>query len=210
MFIKAPPKLTNRTNAHDLFLLPHWLMTGIQGVASHDTLFKILIYFAWAGTFVFGSGLAIVPFLHSGVVEKYHWLTERQFIDAVAVALITPGPVVITVAFIGYLVGGLIGAILAAIGVFLPCYGFVIILAPYYRKIVENPSIQAFVKGITAAVVGAIGGAVFILGKHAIIDISTIGIFLITALTLFFMKKTPEPVLIISTGVIGIVLKGYM
>src|ERR1700693_4395002 len=91
-------------------------------------------FFLKAGAFVFGSGLAIVPFLYGGVVGQFHWLTERQFLDAVAVAMITPGPVVITVAFIGYLVGGPIGATLAAIGVFLPCYLFVIIPAQYFRR----------------------------------------------------------------------------
>lgn len=209
MLIKAPPKFSNKANPHVLLVFPQLLITGIQGVASHDTLIKILAYFAWAGTFVFGSGLAIVPFLHSGVVEKYHWLTEREFLDAVAVALITPGPVVITVAFIGYLVGGLVGALLAAIGVFIPCYGFVIILAPYYHKIVKNRSVLAFVKGITAAVAGAIGGAVFILGKQAITDAQTIAIFLITCLLLFFIKKIPEPLLIVASGFFGILLKSY-
>src|SRR5438105_746411 len=98
------------------------LATGLGGSASVGVLWKILAYFAGASLFVFGSGLAIVPFLYGGVVQQFHWLTERQFIDAVAVSMITPGPVVLTVAFIGYLVAGLAGATLAAIGVFLPVY----------------------------------------------------------------------------------------
>ena len=134
---------------------------------------KIALYFAEAGAFVFGSGLAIVPFLHGGVVNQFHWLTERQFLDAVAVAMITPGPVVITVAFIGYLVAGPLGATAAAVGVFLPCYLFVVIPAPYFRRIADNPSVKAFVDGVTAAAAGAIAGAAIVLGRRAIIDVPT-------------------------------------
>ena len=119
------------------------LLTGLHGPVSPGTLWQIFRYFAEAGAFIFGSGLAIVPFLHSGVVDKFGWLNERQFLDAVAVAMITPGPVVITVGFIGYLVAGVVGASLAALGVFLPCYLFVVVPAPYYRRYAGNPRIKA-------------------------------------------------------------------
>lgn len=207
MFIKAPPTLKGSSTPLAILINPAWLLTGIHGVTSSSTLFKILLYFAWAGTFVFGSGLAIVPFLHGGIVEQYHWLTEAQFLDAVAVAMITPGPVVITVAFIGYLVGGLMGAILAAIGVFIPCYLFVVILAPHYRRLVENLSISTFVSGVTAAAAGAIAGAAYILGKHAIIDLKTLLIFLIAFGCLYGFKKIPEPLLILVSGIAGYFLK---
>src|SRR5438034_607566 len=118
-------------------------------------LWQIFTFFAKAGAFVFGSVIAIVPFLYGGVVHQYHWLTEKQFVDAVAVAMITPGPVVITVAFIGYLVAGVAGASLAAIGVFLPVYLFVLIPAPWYRKHGTTPWLAAFVEGVTAAAIGA-------------------------------------------------------
>src|SRR5262249_60447648 len=134
-----------------------WLVSGLTGPAAGATLLHVGLYFAEAGAFVFGSGLAIVPFLHGGVVDRFHWLTDRQFLDAVAVAMITPGPVVITVAFIGYLVAGPLGAFCAAIGVFLPCYLFVIIPAPYFRRFSKNPQIKAFVDGVAAAAAG--GGA---------------------------------------------------
>src|SRR5205807_344245 len=134
------------------------LVTGRTGAASVGTLWTMTWSFAEAGAFVFGSGLAIVPFLHGGVVKEFGWLSERQFLDAVAVAMITPGPVVITVAFIGYLVAGLAGALLAALGVFLPCYLFVIIPAPYYRRWARVPQIKSFVDGVTAAATGAIAG----------------------------------------------------
>src|SRR5262249_62425301 len=110
-----------------------WLVTGLRGDGTGE-LWRIAWYFAEAGAFVFGSGLAIVPFLHGGVVDEFHWLNERQFLDAVAVAMITPGPVVITVAFIGFLVAGPAGAALSATGVFLPPYPFVIVPPPHFPR----------------------------------------------------------------------------
>jgi chromate transporter len=175
---------------------------------SWPLLVKIALYFAEAGAFVFGSGLAIVPFLHGGAVNEYHWLTERQFLDAVAVAMITPGPVVITVAFIGYLVAGPLGATSAAVGVFLPCYLFVVIPAPYFRRFSSNPRVKAFVDGVTAAATGAIAGAAFVLGRRALIDLPTIAIALCTWLVLLRLKKAPEPVVIVLAGVAGLLLHG--
>src|SRR5262249_24826470 len=163
---------------------------------------------AEAGAFVSGSGLAIVPFLYGSVVGDFHWLTERQFLDAVAVAMITPGPVVITVAFIGYLVGGPIGATLAALGVFLPCYLFVVIPAPYYRRHENNPHIRAFVDGVTAAATGAIAGAAFVLGRRALTALPTILICLVTFALLFKTKKVPEPIVILAAGLIGLAIRG--
>ena len=169
-------------------------------------LVKVTLYFAEAGAFVFGSGLAIVPFLHGGVVNQFHWLTERQFLDAVAVAMITPGPVVITVAFIGYLVGGPLGATAAAIGVFLPCYLFVIIPAPYFRRFADNPKVRAFVDGVTAAATGAIAGAAFVLGRRALIDVTTVALAVVTWLCFTRFKKLPEPLVILVAGIAGMVL----
>jgi len=184
-----------------------WLLTGLKGAVALGTLGTVFLYFAAAGTFVFGSGLAIVPFLHGGVVDQYHWLTDRQFLDAVAVAMITPGPVVITVAFIGYLVAGPLGGAVAAMGVFLPCYLFVIIPAPYYRRFAGNPSIKAFVDGVTAAATGAIAGAAFVLGRRAVVDVPTVLIVVATLTVLYRVKKAPEPIVILAAGAIGVVLK---
>ncbi|MBI1852260.1 MAG: chromate transporter [Planctomycetes bacterium] len=208
LFVKAPPKFLRRSTA--LSVVPTFasLLAGLHGAASSDTLLRIGLYFAEAGAFVFGSGLAIVPFLHGGVVDKFHWLTDHQFLDAVAVAMITPGPVVITVAFIGYLVAGLAGASVAALGVFLPCYLFVIIPAPYYRRFAGNRSIKAFVDGVTAAAAGAIGGAAFVLGKRAIVDIPTAVICVATLVILMKVKKVPEPLVILGAGVVGLFLAG--
>ncbi len=183
------------------------LVAGLGGPASVGVLWKILAYFAGAGLFVFGSGLAIVPFLYGGVVQQFHWLTERQFIDAVAVSMITPGPVVITVAFIGYLVAGLAGATLAAIGVFLPVYLVVVFVAPYFHRVAKNRQVKAFVDGVTAAATGAIAGAAVILGRRSLLDVPTILIALVTVALLLAPKKIPEPVLIIAAGLVGLVLR---
>jgi chromate transporter len=206
VLLKAPPRWRAGTSVGGL--APAWFLTGLHGASSLGVVGTLLLYFAAAGAFVFGSGLAIIPFLHGGVVEKYHWLTERQFVDAVAVAMITPGPVVITVAFIGFLVAGLGGAVAAAVGVFLPCYLMVIVPAPYYRRFAQNRQIKAFVTGVTSAATGAIAGAAIVLGRRAIFDLSTAAIFGGTLLVLTWVKKVPEPLVILATGVLGVVLRG--
>lgn len=188
--------------------LPVWLISGLHGPASSTTLATLFWYFAEAGAFVFGSGLAIVPFLYGGVVRDFQWLTERQFLDAVAVAMITPGPVVITVAFIGHLVGGPLGATLAALGVFLPCYLLVVIPAPYFRRFANNPRLKAFVDGVTAAATSAIAGAAFVLGRRAIIDLPTALIAAGTLVVLLTIKRVPEPLVILLAGGVGLALRG--
>ena len=175
--------------------------------ASQNILWQVFTFFVKAGSFVFGSGLAIVPFLYGGVVTQHHWLNEHQFLDAVAVAMITPGPVVITVGFIGYLVAGFPGACIAALGTFLPCYLFTIIPAPYFKKYGKNPALLSFVNGITAAAVGAITGAVIVLGRKSIVDIPTALLAVIAAAILWKTKRIPEPVIILAAAMIGLVLK---
>lgn len=182
-------------------------VTATSAAVTWPLLVKVCLYFAEAGAFVFGSGLAIVPFLHGGVVNQYHWLSERQFLDAVAVAMITPGPVVITVAFIGYLVAGPLGAVSASIGVFLPCYLFVVIPAPYFRRFADNPRVRAFVDGVTAAATGAIAGAAFVLGRRALIDVTTVALAVVTWLIFARFKKIPEPLVILAAGLAGLLLR---
>lgn len=203
MFVKAPPKWFNKSTTNGLVLL----QIGFWEYESSHTLTKIASFFAKAGAFVFGSGLAIVPFLHAGVVTENHWLTEQQFIDAVAVAMITPGPVVITVGFIGYLIAGFPGASVAALATFLPCYLLTIIPAPYFKKISKNKSIKAFVDGITAAVVGALVGAVIVIATRSISDIPTAFIAVATILALLYVKKLQEPYVIAVAAVLGIFFK---
>jgi len=181
------------------------LLTGLVLPAS-GTIGAIFLYFAKAGMFVFGSGLAIVPFLYGGVVQGHHWLTDRQFVDAVAVAMITPGPVVITVAFIGYLVAGVTGATAAALGVFLPVYLVVIVLAPSYKRWAKNPQLNAFVRGVTAAATGAIAGAVVVLARRSIYDLPTVLIGVLS-LAVLMKWKVPEPLIITVAAVAGLALK---
>jgi chromate transporter len=189
-----------------LLLVPGWLFSGIRGPGWGE-LWRIAWYFTEAGAFVFGSGLAIVPFLHGGVVEEFHWLNERQFLDAVAVAMITPGPVVITVAFIGFLVAGLSGALVSAVGVFLPPYLIVILLAPHFRRWSTNAKVKTFVAGVTAAAAGAIADAAYVLGRRAIVDAATAIICLVVLLLLVKARKIPEPLLILGAGALGLVLR---
>jgi chromate transporter len=205
MFVKAPPQLRATPDAIPTFFGFESLVTGARGAATAATIGTLFLFFLKAGAFVFGSGLAIVPFLYGGVVRQFHWLTERQFVDAVAVAMITPGPVVITAGFVGYLVAGPVGATLAALAVFVPPYLIVIFSAPYYRRFAKNPQVKAFVQGVTAAAVGAIAGAAFILGRRSLINLPTILIGAIAFVLLTF-KKVPEPLLILAAGVVGLLL----
>ena len=205
MFIKTGFSINTPPASLAGFFYGGW-QAGLHGAATSKQLLDLFWFFTKAGAFVFGSGLAIVPFLHGGVVKDFQWLTEQQFFDAIAVAMITPGPVVITVGFIGYLAAGMSGALLAAAGVFLPCYLFVVIPAPYFNKYAKNPKIKAFVDGVTAAAIGAIAGAAMVLGKRAIVDFPTMLLCVVTLITLLTTKKIPEPVLIIIAGIAGMIL----
>jgi chromate transporter len=188
-----------------IWLFEAWVRQAGTAANSHDILTQILLFFTKAGAFVFGSGLAIIPFLQQGVVQQFGWLTEHQFLDAVAVAMITPGPVVITVAFIGFIVAGLAGAVMASIGIFLPVYLFTIIPAPWFKRHRDNPQLKAFVDGATAAATGAITGAVLVLGTRAITDLPTAAIALIS-FGVLWRYKIPEPIIVSVAGLVGLVL----
>jgi chromate transporter len=193
-----------------LFGAPGWLIAGLHGAASASTIGSLALFFGKAGAFVFGSGLAIVPFLYGGVVTKFHWLTEQQFLDAIAVAMITPGPVVITAAFIGYLVAGFVGGTVAASAVFAPPFLIVILAAPHYQRFARNAQVKAFVQGVTSAAVGAIAGAAIILARRALIDIPTAFIAVGTFACLLRLKKVPEPLFIASAGLAGLLFKHFL
>jgi chromate transporter len=186
-----------------------WLEAWLRHIGttadSTDVRAQILLFFTKAGAFVFGSGLAIVPFLYQGVVQQFGWLSEHQFLDAVAVAMITPGPVVITVAFIGYLVAGFWGATMAAIGIFLPVYLLTILPAPWFQRHRDNAQLKAFVQGATAAATGAITGSVIILGQRAIVDVPTAAIGLLS-LGVLWRFKLHEPLVVAAAGLAGLVL----
>jgi chromate transporter len=202
LLVKALPSRVQAVRTASLLFPPGAF--AVFGTSS--TLMQIFFYFAKAGMFVFGSGLAVVPFLYGGVVQGHHWLTDHQFVDAVAVAMITPGPVVITVAFIGYLVAGVAGATAAALGIFLPVYLVVVLLAPSYKRWAKNPQLNAFVRGVTAAATGAIAGAVLVLARRSVYDWPTILICAVS-LAVLFRWKVPEPILIACAAVTGLLLR---
>lgn len=202
-FWKAPPKFSKVSS---LIVAP-LLLQATAPISTSTKLMQIGWFFTKAGAFVFGSGLAIVPFLYGGVVKEYGWLNEQQFVDAVAVAMITPGPVVITVGFIGYLVAGVKGACVAAAATFLPCYLFTVIPAPYFKKYGKHPAIKAFVDGVTAAAIGAIAGAVLVLGKRTLVDLPSAAICIVVIGLLIRFKKLQEPLVIVGAALAGTVLK---
>ena len=211
VLVRTPPRRLPWTGDRlaSLWLLPLGLLGGRPiPAAEGSTRVDIAVFFSKAGAFVFGSGLAIVPFLYGGVVEDFGWLNEREFLDAVAVALITPGPVVITTGFIGFLVAGFPGATIAAVATFLPCYLLTIVPAPWFRKHGRRPGIAAFVDGVTAAAIGAITGAVFVLGRGSITDVTTAIIALVTVgLLARFGRRAPEPLIVAAAALLGLALR---
>ena len=205
--VRCPPKafLGGRTML-GVAAIPVAVVPFASGMVTNETLGQLAWFFTKAGAFVFGSGLAIVPFLYGGVVTEYGWLDERQFVDAVAVAMITPGPVVITVGFIGYLVAGVTGAVVAALATFLPCYLLTIIPAPYMKKYGKRPAIVAFVDGVTAAAIGAIAGSVVVLARRSIVDWPTIALALATVVLFWKVKNVKEPVVILAAALLGLLI----
>ena len=172
--------------------------------SSGSALTKLLLFFLKAGSLTFGSGLVIVPFLQQGLVEQYGWLDQRQFLIAVAVGMISPGPVVITATFVGYLVGGFWGSLVSTIGIFLPSFIFVLVVAPLLVRHGKNPNVQGFVRGAYAAAIGTILGACILLGRIAIGDWLTALIGL-ASLAVLFRWKVNNPLLIAATAIIGLI-----
>lgn len=219
-----PPRKVASASMTPSFFPPLLALTSTGGESLNELLGQIALFFTKAGAFVFGSGLAIVPFLYSGVVKEYGWLNDHEFLDAVAVAMITPGPVVITVGFIGYLVTGrgtdfwtgCAGASVAALATFLPCYLFTIIPAPYFKKHGKHPGIVAFVDGVTAAAVGAIAGACVVLGRRTIFqdgwtpEVPKIVLLLITLGLLVRFKKLPEPIIVLGAAITGLIIYPFV
>ena len=208
--VRAPPKRWTGGRLNGIAASAPIAGAALASTIDWPQLAEIGAFFAYAGSFVFGSGLAIVPFLYGGVVQEHHWLTDRQFVDAVAVAMITPGPVVITTAFIGYLVAGFWGSVVAALGTFVPCYLFTILPAPYFKKYGKRPGIVAFVDGVTAAAIGAITGAVIVIGQRSITDWATAVLAIATVAVLWRFKKLPEPLVVLVAAVVGVVVYPLM
>ncbi|HEX3327570.1 MAG TPA: chromate transporter [Actinomycetota bacterium] len=203
--VEAPPR-SGRGRGSVAVALPPLARSLLLGTATTGTLVALGLFFLKSGAFIFGSGLAIVPFLREGVVNQHHWLNDRQFLDAVAMGLITPGPVVITATFIGYLVGGFAGAIVATVAIFTPIYLGVVLPAGWFLRHKQNPQLRAFVKGATAAAAGAIAGATIVLVRGAVVDLPTTAIALI-ALAALWRFKVPEPIIVVLAGVAGLLLR---
>jgi chromate transporter len=188
---------------------PPGLIAAVKGFAwtgSGSVLGTLGLFFAKASAFTFGSGLAIVPFLHQGLVHDHHWLTEQQFVDAVAMGLISPGPVVIMATFAGYLVFGITGAVVATMAVFVPVYVFVIVPGPLLRRHGEQPRLQGFIKGATAAAAGAIAGAAIVIGEQVISKAASVAIALVALAVLLQRRaKVPEPALVAAAALVGVI-----
>jgi chromate transporter len=183
-------------------LLPS--LSQLMPTASGSTLAKLLLFFLKAGALTFGSGLVIVPFLEQGLVKQYGWMDEHQFLIAVAVGMISPGPVVITATFVGYLVAGLWGSVVSTVGIFLPSFVLVLVVAPLLARHRSNPNIQGFVRGAYAAAIGTILGASFLLGRIAIGDWLTVLIGTVS-LAVLFRWKVSNPLLIAVTAIVGLI-----
>jgi chromate transporter len=179
-------------------------VAGIGKVAGFPILGKLLLFFLKAGSLTFGSGLVIVPFLEKGLVQNTGWLNERQFLVAVAIGMISPGPVVITATFVGYLVAGVWGATVSTIGIFLPSFLFVLLVAPILIRHRAQPDVRGFVKGAYAAAIGTILGASVLLGKIAIGDWLT-ALIAVASLLVLFRWKVSNPMLVAATAIIGII-----
>src|SRR5450631_4427470 len=195
LFKRTPPALS-------ITVAP--ILAQVAPVASGSILTKLGLFFLKAGSLTFGSGLVIVPFLEQGLVQQFHWLDERQFLIAVAIGMISPGPVVITATFVGYVVAGFWGSLVSTVGIFLPSFILLLVAAPLLARHRGNANVQGFVKGAYAAAIGTILGACILLGRIAIGDWLTALIGL-GSLAILFRWKVSNPLLIAATAAIGLV-----
>jgi chromate transporter len=194
-----------RAASSSLPLLVVWpVSTSVAPAAQRSILSKLLLFFLKAGSLTFGSGLVIVPFLEKGLVQHTGWLDERQFLVAVAMGMLSPGPVVITATFVGYVVAGFWGAVISTIGIFLPSFLLVLIVAPILLRYRANSNVQGFVKGAYAAAIGTILGACVLLGRIAIGDWLT-GLVALVSLIVLFRWKVSNPLLVAVTAIIGLI-----
>ena len=166
---------------------------------------RLFLFFFRTGLLVFGSGLVIVPFLKAYVVDQYHWLGDRAFLDSVAIGMISPGPVVISATFVGYLLDGLPGAAAATVGIFAPAVLFTVVATPILLRHAGNPRLKGFIRGITVAVVGVLVGTTYLVGKTAVGDPLTVGVAAASLAALFAWKRLPEPLVVLAGALIGLI-----
>jgi chromate transporter len=195
----APAAPTANGRARAMMIAPAATM------AFTGTTAKLLLFFFKTGLLVFGSGLVIVPFLKTQVVDQYHWLSNRQFLDSVAIGMISPGPVVITATFVGYLLNGVIGALAATIGIFSPPVLFTILATPILLRYYKNPRFAGFIRGVGVTVVGVLVGTTYLVGKEAIGDWLTAVIGIVSLVVIIVWKKLPEPFVVVAGGMIGLI-----
>ena len=193
------PPLESRTPTAALVVAaPIFSTGGLSG--------KLFVLFFKTGCLVFGSGLVIVPFLKTYVVDQYHWLGNREFLDAVAIGMISPGPVVITATFVGYLVGGFSGAVAATVGIFSPAVLFTVLATPILLRYAHNPRLQGFIRGVTVTVVGVLVGTTYLVARTAIGDWVTLGVAILSLSALAFWRSLPDPLLVGAGAVLGLAL----
>jgi chromate transporter len=195
---RRPP----RGRATSVVVIP-FLLGGVPPAA--DITVKLFLFFFRTGLLVFGSGLVIVPFLKEYVVDQYHWLGDRAFLDSVAIGMISPGPVVISATFVGYLLDGLRGAAAASVGIFAPAILFTVIATPILLRHAANPWLKGFIRGITVTVVGVLVGTTYLVGKTAIGDALSVGVAAASLVALFVWKRLPEPLVVLTGSLIGLV-----
>ena len=182
-------------------------VNGLAWIGPGASLGAMSVFFLQPSAFTFGSGLAIVPFLHAGLVEDFGWLTEQEFVDAVAMGLITPGPVVIMATFGGYLIHGVLGAVVATVAVLVPVYFFIVVPGRVFRRYERHPRLQGFVKGATVAAAGAIAGAAVVIGRQTISGWLALVIGVVALAVLLQRKiRVPEPAVVALAAAAGLLL----
>lgn len=198
-----PPKPEARRPASrgGFFAFP---LTAAGSVATTEMTLKLFLFFFKTGLLVFGSGLVIVPFLKTYVVDQYHWLGNREFLDSVAIGMISPGPVVITATFVGYLLAGFPGATAASVGIFAPAVLFTVLATPLLLRYAGNRRLRGFIRGITVAVVGVLVGTTYLVARTAIGDLLTVGIALGSLAVLLIWRKLPEPLVVAAGALLGL------
>jgi len=203
---KGPVAATVATSEKSVTMPGVTPLFGLLAVGVNSAMaLKLFLFFFRTGLLVFGSGLVIVPFLKTYVVDQYHWLNQQQFLDSVAIGMMTPGPVVITATFVGYILSGFAGAAAATIGIFSPSFLFTVIGTPLLRRYRSNSRLQGFVRGVTVAVVGVLVGTSYLVGKTAINDALTIAIGVAALVMAIYVRRVPDPALVAAGAVIGLV-----
>jgi chromate transporter len=196
--IRQPSAARATSKANAILLLP-----SAAGTFSGTTA-KLFLFFFKTGLLVFGSGLVIVPFLKTQVVDQYHWLDNRQFLDSVAMGMMSPGPVVITATFVGYLLNGFVGALAATVGIFAAPVLFTVLATPILLRYHKHTRVSGFIRGVGVTVVGVLIGTTYLIGKEAIGDWLTAVVAMVSLVAITLWKKLPEPVVILAGGVVGL------